>query len=100
MIPRILQEAEAELLAATHWYEDRQEGLGTDFYQQVLKTMRVVGNEPQRFSVYEGAKLRRKLRRALVERFPYTVIFEIRESEILIVAIVHTSRRPGFWQSR
>jgi len=98
--PRILQEAEAELLEAIHWYDDREEGLGVDFFQQTLKTIRAIGKEPRRFPVYEGITLQRKLRRALVDRFPYVVIFEIRESEILIVAIVHTSRRPGFWQTR
>jgi len=98
--PRILQEAEAELLEAIYWYDDREEGLGVDFFQQALKTIHTIGKEPQRFPFYEGTTLQRKLRRALVDRFPYVVIFEIRKSEILIVAIVHTSRRPGFWQTR
>jgi len=98
--PRVLQEAEKELLAATLWYEDRQEGLGTAFSNQVFETIARVGKEPLRYAVYEGKKLDRELRRAMVDRFPYVLIFEIRKSEVLIVAIVHTSRRPGFWQDR
>jgi len=98
--PCVLQEAEAELLAATLWYEDKQEGLGADFSSKVLETIARVGKEPLRYAVYEGKILDRKLRRAMVDRFPYVVLFEIRKSEVLIVAIVHTSRRPGFWKDR
>ncbi len=81
-------------------YEEKQEGLGTEFSNQVLTLIALIGKEPLRFAFYEGKRLKRKLRRALLERFPYVVIFEIRDTEILIVAIVHTSRQPGFWQSR
>ena len=42
----------------------------------------------------------RGYRRKLLERFPYGIIYRIEGEEILIVALAHTSRRPGYWQNR
>jgi hypothetical protein len=39
-------------------------------------------------------------RRALVARFPYQVVYRIRPGEIVIVAVAHLKRRPGYWKNR
>ena len=100
MRPRVLKEAEAELLEAAIWYEGHREGLGWEFYECIVETCKSIGKDPLRFPVYEGTTLSREVRRALVDRFPFVVIFEIREDEILIVAIAHTSRKANYWQNR
>ena len=53
MRPRVLAEAEAELLAAMLYYEDRQEGLGEDFYERVSNAMAAIARDPLRHPVYE-----------------------------------------------
>ncbi|MGH7199704.1 MAG: type II toxin-antitoxin system RelE/ParE family toxin [Planctomycetaceae bacterium] len=40
------------------------------------------------------------MRRQSLERFPYRVIFEVRQDEVRILAIFHHSRQPGYWRSR
>ena len=70
MRPRVLAEAEAELLSAMLFYEDRHEGLGRDFYDRVSNTMVAIGRDPYRYPVYEGKPSSRMFRRARVERFP------------------------------
>lgn len=100
MRPRVLPEAEREILDAMLWYEDRQAGLGESFYQRVRQVILAVGRTPLRFPLYEAAKLRREFRRAPVDRFPYYVVFEARASETLVVAVVHASRRPAYWRDR
>ena len=83
-----------------HWYEDRREGLGAEFLEAVLATIRAIERAPERFPRYEGARLPRDYRRALVKRFPYVVAFEIYPTEVLIVAVSHGSQRPGHWRGR
>ncbi len=100
MRPRILAEGEAELLEAALWYEDRREGLGMQFYESILDTCEAIGKNPARFPKYESTPPTRDVRRALVNRFPFVVIFEIRQDEILILAVAHTSRDSGYWRNR
>jgi hypothetical protein len=49
---RVLAEAEAELLEAARYYEDRQIGLGAEFYQQVAECMETIAQNPLRFPFY------------------------------------------------
>lgn len=100
MRPRVLPEAEAEILTIALWYEEQRVGLGERFFDQILATIESIGRSPERFAVYEGSQNPRHLRRAIVSRFPYAVIFEIRSDYVLIVAVTHTSRRPDYWQHR
>ena len=100
MRPRLLQEAEAELFEAMLFYEDRQEGLGDDFLQCVTATMREIEANPRRFPMYEGKELKREIRRALVERFPFVILFETQPERTVVVAVAHASRQPGYWENR
>ena len=100
MKPRVLKEAEDELMEATFFYEDRRPGLGLSFYDRVAEAMSTIGRDPLRFPLYEGKQLARPFRRARVLGFPYTIVFEVREHETLVVAVAHTSRSPGYWEDR
>ncbi len=98
--PRVLAEAEAELLSATLYYEDRQRGLGQDFYERVASTMAGIAQDPLRHPVYEGKRCPRSFRRAAVGRFPYFVVYDVRADETLVIAVAHASREPGYWERR
>ena len=100
MRPRVLKAAEDEILEAALYYEDRQHGLGFDFYEQVSETIAAIGKSPLRFPVYEGEHLEHEFRRAQIRRFPYIVVYQVRPQETLVVAIAHTSRKPGYWEGR
>ncbi|MFW5692736.1 MAG: type II toxin-antitoxin system RelE/ParE family toxin [Thermoguttaceae bacterium] len=97
---RILAEAEAELLEAMRYYEQRQNGLGFDLHDCVDEVLCTIGEAPYRFPVYEGKQPRREYRRVLVKRFPYIIVYQVRDAEVLVVAIAQTSREPGYWESR
>jgi toxin ParE1/3/4 len=100
MTLRFLREAEEELAAASLYYERRQRGLGARFHAHVQEALQALSGDPSRFPCYEGGVTRRKYRRARVRRFPYIVVFEERGQEVLVVAVAHTSRRPGYWGRR
>lgn len=96
----ILGEAEKELREASLYYENKQQGLGARFLERVRRTLLAIGGDPQRFPAYEGRRLARRFRRARVSRFPYVVVFYSRQDKVVIVAVAHTSRRPGYWRNR
>lgn len=95
---RVLHRAEVDLFEAVRYYEHCRHGLGLEFQDEVDATLAKIGESPARFGTYEGKHLRREYRRALVERFPYVVFYQIRGEEILVVAVAHTRREPGYWE--
>lgn len=82
-------DAEADIAAGYDWYEEQREGLGREFVAEVSSTIAAVQSEPQRFPA-----VFRKLRRALVHRFPYGVFFVVHPEAIVIVAAMHLARNP------
>lgn len=97
---RVLDEASAEFDEATLWYFRRSQQLGELFAQAVHQTLLVIQNDPWRFAGVEFAVITPACRRALVSKYPYMVIFQILETEIVVLSIVHTSRDPERWVGR
>jgi plasmid stabilization system protein ParE len=101
MNPILVPEAKAEANEAVRWYEDRREGLGDRFLTALYAAFDDLAADPRRMSLLETDELSgREIRRARVAKFPYIVIFEVAESEIRVVAVAHTSRRPDYWIDR
>jgi toxin ParE1/3/4 len=96
----ILREAEFESAEAAAWYDDWQAGLGDDFLSEVTDAFSRIASNPQSFSRLESYAGRYDVRRYILHRFPYLVVFACRPSETLIVAIAHTRRRPLYWLER
>jgi toxin ParE1/3/4 len=88
-------EAATELDAAAGYYDRQMPGLGADFRKEIELATQKIQAAPLHWSPYS-----KHTRRFLVRRFPYLVIFQELTDEILIVAIAHGSRRPGYWQRR
>jgi toxin ParE1/3/4 len=88
-------EAEAELVAAAEFYDAQSPGLGLDFIAEVQKATRVLVSYPR-----VGRQFSKRLRRVLVQRFPYGVLYRSESATILVVAVAHVRRRPGYWRGR
>lgn len=88
-------EAEEEFIAAARFYEQHAEGLGREFIAEVRHTLRRIVVHPR-----SGAPFSRGLRRTLVDRFPYAVLYRAEVEQILVVAVMHLHRRPGYWRRR
>ena len=87
--------AEAELEAAALFYETRLAGLGASFLTEVSRCFDHVRNSPE-----SGLRCHGRFRRLLVRRFPYSVIYETLPHAVLIVAVAHQRRKPGYWRQR
>ncbi len=95
MIYSFLEPARDELEAAVNHYEAAREGLGEEFAQEVENTIQKIINLPQAWT-----RLTPNVRRCRTNRFPYGLVYTVREEEIIIVAVMHLRRRPGYWQDR
>jgi toxin ParE1/3/4 len=88
--------AEREFIAAARFYETRAPGLGTDFIRQVERAMSEIVARPKAGRLFAGNTIRRRL----IQRFPFGVVYEIESANISVLAIMHLRRRPGYWQRR
>ena len=92
---RLTAEALRELQSGAHFYEHQHPGLGQEFVLEVRRLCRHIVEAPQL-----GTEVRSDVRRRLLRRFPYAILYALEDSEIVILAIAHQSRRPGYWTSR
>ncbi len=88
-------EAEAEFNTAIDWYEDRTPGLGLDFADEVQAAVQRAQAFPYAWQVLED-----DIRRTLVHRYPYGVLYAAEPDRLYIVAVMHLRRRPGYWRNR
>lgn len=87
--------AEDEFLAAARYYESQAQNLGTEFIEAVEATSAHLCRFPD-----TGRPFGSRLRRFLVRRFPYALIYRAASERVLIVAVAHVRRRPGYWRER
>lgn len=87
-------DARSELDEAVAWY-DRQAGLGLDFACEVQAVIDRIAQWPEAWPILDPP-----VRRCQTDRFPYGIVYVRREQEILVLAVMHLSRRPDCWQGR
>ena len=92
------EEAERELEAARDWYESQRTGLGREFILAVDAAVADIGQTPGLPVPHVSETL--GVRRVLVRRFPYAVVYRVRGEEVRILAFAHAKRRPGYWKLR
>lgn len=91
---RALPEADTETLDAALWYEDQRTGLGDNFLFERERAIEYLEANPRGMARLEYHDGPHEIRRVLMRRFPYAVIFRYRSEELLIVAVAHLKRRP------
>jgi len=88
-------EAEDEFNNAIDYYEDIEPGLGYDFALEVYSTIQRSVEFPKAWAILEG-----EVRRSLVSRFPYGVLYSEEPTGIYILAVMDLHRNPGYWKRR
>ena len=88
-------DAEYEFIKAIEYYEQCEKGLGYDFSIEVYETI-------QRIIAYPDAwqEVDENIRRSLVNRFPYGILYYYENNELYILAVMHLHREPGYWKKR
>lgn len=97
---RILAAAAEEAAEAAAWYEMQRPGLGAEFERAVDAALDLLEEEIVPLTSVPGAAGKRGARRLILKRFPYDVVVRERGAEIVVIALAHHSRRPGYWRDR
>ena len=90
-------EARAEFMAAVAYYNEQASGLGAQFIDEVERAVQLIADQP---GLGMPGEQSRGLRRWLLRRFPYYVIYRSEPGTTLILAVAHHRKRPGYWRSR
>ncbi|MDX9771709.1 MAG: type II toxin-antitoxin system RelE/ParE family toxin [Tenuifilaceae bacterium] len=87
--------AEQDILDAQDWYNDQTENFGSELVQEIKHTIHSIEVNPLQFP-----EVKRNIRRAIVNGFPYSVFYTINKSVIIVFALFHHSRNPRIWRKR
>jgi hypothetical protein len=92
---RFHPQAEQEYLAALAWYRDRSLVTAGTFKTAVDSAIEKVRTSPQRWPIYAA-----DFRKYTLRKFPFSLIYEDLQSEIVVFAVAHGHRLPGYWKDR
>jgi len=92
---RFLAEADAEFRESARYYEDKAQGLGIAFITEVYRATAIVASQPS-----IGSPVDDDLRKFVLRRFSYNLIYSIEGDEVVITAVAHHKRRPFYWSRR
>ncbi len=95
MRARFLKPAELEVDEAIEYFDQQREGLGDRFEQDLVETVRFIAERP-----LTGKPLTALVRKFRLRTFRYNLIYVIDADEVIVVAVAHHSRRPGYWHKR
>ena len=94
-LARFHDEARLELIEQVAYYEAAREGLGEAFNSEVEAAVEVVSRNPDSGLPYNFNTLR-----AVLKRFPFSVVYVVQSTDIVILAVAHFRKRPGYWRDR
>jgi plasmid stabilization system protein ParE len=94
---RILPEAEEELAEAAAWYEEKRTGLGVELIAVVDRAFEEIADAPLACGLWRDD---RPYRRKVLSHFPYAIFFRVEGETVLVMAVAHAKRRPGYWAGR
>jgi len=92
---RFHPDAASELDEAAQFYESAQVGLGGAFAHEVERAVDRIKVFPE-----AGPPLGATVRAATVRNFPFWVVYRVLDTELLILAVAHQRRKPGYWRKR
>ena len=92
---RVREEARAELLHETQYYEGKREGTGKRFRESVNASFALIVRFPS-----GGAPGPAGTRKTKVKGFPFTVVYREEKSQVVVFAIAPDRQQPGYWLLR
>jgi len=94
---RFHREARAEYRAALTWYAARSLDAADGFSDAIAHGIHGIRELPEAWPMWRG---RSDVRARVVRRYPYSIVYVVRGPNIVIIAVAHHRRRPGYWMDR
>ncbi len=84
-----------EVKSSYDWYQRQAEGLGEDYLSELESSYQAIRELPDTWPNFENG-----FKRFLLSKFPFSVIYRANEKTVFVVAVMHNSRKPGYWKER
>lgn len=84
-----------EVKSSYIWYQNQADGLGEDYLTELEASYQAIVELPNTWP-----KFKKGFRRFLLSKFPFSVIYRFNGSTVFVVAVMHNSRKPGYWIER
>lgn len=97
---RIHPSALGDASAAANWYGDQRSGLGDDFLDEVLDVSESIRRAPESFARPEEYSGAYDVRRCVLKRFPFMIVFQRDHLGMTVIAVAHARRQPVYWSDR
>ena len=95
MTMEILEIARLEFDEAKEFFEIEQASLGTRFEDEIKHSLLRIQQYPQAWPPE-----RKEIRRYIVHKFPYKILYSIQDDKIVVLAFAHLHRKPDYWTDR
>jgi plasmid stabilization system protein ParE len=92
---RLHPAARVELREARRWYYERSPLSATAFAHAIDSAVSTIMEAPRQHPLDQHGT-----RKLVTQRFPFNIFYLQSESDVVIVAVAHQKRRPGYWSSR
>jgi plasmid stabilization system protein ParE len=89
------REALEEITSSADYYEGSEAGLRVEFTEELERAAERIRESPDAWPVLTSG-----IRRYLLHRFPFSIIYTVSEDYVLILAVMHFRRKPGYWKHR
>ena len=90
-----LEQAVTEAEAAARWYAERSLTAAARFSVELDEAEAAIVERPEAWLLSDDGT-----RRYLLRRFPFSVVYRVEDARVVVVAIAHGRRRPGYWKGR
>jgi plasmid stabilization system protein ParE len=87
--------AKADIRSAVRWYQHADPNLAFRFTLEILAAQHRIERFPFQFPIYKGT-----IRRALLKRFPYSILYYLKDHKASVIAVVHQRRSDNIWMDR
>jgi len=77
------------------WYEDKLQGLGDRFLNELEDGYTAIQNFPDTWANFQYG-----FKRYILNKFPFSILYKVTDEKIVVVAVMHNSRRPNYWLDR
>jgi hypothetical protein len=97
---QVSKEAAREIEEAAAWYENEQAGLGASFIDAFEAAIQLLREPNPPLTTVEGEAAAHGGKKLILHRFPFSLITVEQNHIIIVVALAHHSRKPGYWTDR
>ena len=84
-----------DIKGSYNWYEERLQGLGSGFLNELEDGYTAIQNFPETWATFHYG-----FKSYILNRFPFSILYQIMDEKIFIIAVMHNSRKPNYWLDR